>query len=53
MSEPETATPTLQEIQSRSDSLGEEVSRFWNTVCEDARSRAGDDEERAYICAIE
>jgi hypothetical protein len=53
MSEPGTVTPTLQEIQSRSASLGEEVSRFWNVVCEDARSRAVDDDERAYICAIE
>lgn len=53
MSESATATPTLQEIQSRSASLGEEVMGFWNAVCEDARSRVEDEQERMYVCAIE
>lgn len=53
ISEPATATPTLQEIQSRSDSLGDEVQRFWNAVCADARSRVQDEQERMYVCAIE
>jgi hypothetical protein len=53
MSEPATATPTLQEIQSRANSLGEEVSRFWNVVCSDARSRTEGEEERMFVCAIE
>lgn len=53
ISEASTVTPTLQEIQSRSAALGEEVGRFWNAVCEDARSRVEDEQERMYVCAIE
>jgi hypothetical protein len=53
IAEPDTAEPTLQEIQSRSDALGAEVQRLWNAVCEDARSRAATDEERAYACPME
>lgn len=53
ISEPSDVEPTLQEIQSRSDALGEEVMRFWNTVCEDAASRVEDRQERAQVCAIE
>jgi hypothetical protein len=49
----ETATPTLDELQSRSTSLGEEVMRFWDAVCDDARSRVEDEQERMYVCAIE
>lgn len=53
MSETATATPTLEEIQSRSASLGEEIGRFWNAVCDDARSRVEDEQEQMYVCAIE
>jgi hypothetical protein len=49
----ETAAPTLEELQSRSAALGEEVMRFWDTVCDDARSRVEDEQERMYVCAIE
>lgn len=53
ISEPSNVEPTLDEIQSRSAALGEEVMRFWNAVCEDAASRVEDDQERAQVCAIE
>lgn len=53
LSESAAVTPTIEEIRSRADSLGEEVMRFWNAVCDDARSRVEDEEERRYICALE
>lgn len=53
ISEPSSVEPTLQEIQSRSDALGEEVMRFWNAVCEDAASRVEDRQAREQVCAIE
>lgn len=53
ISEAATVTPTVAEIQSRSAALGEEVSRFWTAVCEDARTRIEDEQERMYVCAIE
>lgn len=45
--------PTLDEIQSRTDAVGQEVMRLWNAVCEDARARATTDEERQLACAME
>lgn len=53
ISEAATAAPTLEEIQSRSTALGEEVMRFWNAVCEDARTRETDEQAKMYVCAIE
>lgn len=53
ISETPALPPTLEEIESRSRAVGEEVTRFWGAVCEDARSRAESDEERFLICAIE
>lgn len=47
------STPTIEEIAARNRAVGEEVQRFWNAVCEDARTRAATDEERQYVCAIE
>ncbi len=52
IAEPETVEPTLEEIQSRSDALGQEVQRLWDAVCEDARSRAPEDERMA-VCPME
>lgn len=52
ISEPATAEPTLEELQTRSDALGDEVMRFWDAVCEDARSRASE-EDRATVCGME
>ena len=45
--------PTLAELQTRSNAVGEEVMRFWRAVCEDARSRETDEQARQYVCAIE
>jgi hypothetical protein len=53
LSESATVTPTLEEIRSRTDALGDEVTRFWNAVCDDARSRIEDEQERMYVCALE
>lgn len=53
IAEPDTAEPSLQELQERSTAVGEEVMRFWNAVCEDARARETDEQERMYVCAIE
>jgi hypothetical protein len=51
--EPPTATPTLVELQARSNAVGEEVMRLWNAVCEDARARETDEEARMFVCAME
>lgn len=53
ISEPPTAEPTLEEIQSRSDAVGAEVMALWNAICEDARTRATTDDERATACPME
>ena len=53
ISEPPTAVPTLEEIQTRSDAVGQEVMTLWDAVCEDARTRATSDEERQVACAME
>ncbi len=53
ISEPATAEPTLADIELRATSVGEEVARLSGAVCEDARSRVTDEEERRLVCAIE
>lgn len=52
ISEPDSVTPALHDLQTRADDAGAEVMRLWNAVCEDARARAAED-ERMYVCAIE
>ncbi len=51
--EPVDSAPSLEELQTRSTAVGEEVMGFWNTVCEAARTAETDEEARAYVCAIE
>jgi hypothetical protein len=53
ISEPPTATPSLQDVQTRTNAVGDEVLRLWNAVCEDARSRVRDEQERMYVCPME
>lgn len=53
IAEPPNAEPTLEEIQSRSQAVGQEVMTLWNAICEDARTRAASDEARQLACAIE
>lgn len=53
ISEPPTAAPTLEELQTRADAVGQEVMTLWDAVCEDARTRAANDEERMLACAME
>ena len=52
IAEPATAAPTLAELQTRNEAVGAEVIGFWNAVCDDARTRAPED-ERAMVCPIE
>ncbi len=49
----DTAAPSLEELESRSAAVGEEVMRLWGAVCEDARTREPDEQLRMYVCAIE
>jgi hypothetical protein len=47
------SAPSVEELAVRSRAVGEEEMRFWNVVCEDARSRETDEEARQYVCAME
>ena len=53
ISEPDTVEPSLDELQARSTAVGEEVMRFWDAVCADARARETNEQERMQVCAIE
>lgn len=53
LSEPDTVTPSLQDLHTRSSAVGDEVMRLWNAVCEDAASRVQDEQERMYVCPME
>jgi len=53
MAEARDSAPSLEELQTRSTALGEEITRFWNAICESARAAETDEEARQYVCAIE
>jgi len=53
ISEPADAAPTLDEIQVRSEAVGVETRRLWDAVCEDARTRETNEEERGLVCMTE
>lgn len=53
ISEPATAEPTLEEISARADAVHAEVQRLWAAVCDDARSRVEDEQEKMYVCPME
>jgi hypothetical protein len=53
ISEPDTAAPPLEDLQTRANGVGDEVMRLWNTVCEDAASRVTDEQEKMYVCPME
>jgi len=52
ISEPADAAPSLEDLQSRADALGTEVTRLWSAVCEDAEARVAE-EERMTVCPME
>jgi hypothetical protein len=52
ISEPATATPTLQEISNRQQAVHQEVQALWAAVCDDARSRVPEDEQMS-VCPME
>lgn len=53
LGEPPSAEVALEDLEIRSAAVGEEVTRFWNAVCADARGRESDPEARRYVCAME
>jgi len=53
LSEPDAAAPSLEDLQTRSTAVGDEVMRLWNAACEDARAREENEQERVYVCAME
>lgn len=53
IAEPADAAPTMEEIQVRADAVGVETQRLWTAVCEDARTRETDEQERALVCPME
>ena len=53
ISEPSDARPTPEQLQSRSAEVGQEVQRFWSTICDAARHNEQDQARRRLICAIE
>lgn len=53
ISEPDTATPSVEDLQIRSAGVGAEVMRLWDAVCEDSRSRVEDEQERMLVCPME
>jgi hypothetical protein len=53
ISEAADAAPSFEELQNRSAAVGGEVMRFWNAVCEDARTRETNQQDKMYVCAIE
>jgi hypothetical protein len=53
IAEPETTEPSLEDLQTRANAVGDEVRRLWDTVCEDARSRVEGEQERMQVCAME
>lgn len=53
MSEPDAAAPSLEDLQTRSSAVGDEVMRLWNAVCADARAQTENEQERMYVCPME
>ena len=53
ISEAADATPSFEELRTRSDAVGNEVQRFWDAVCEDARTRETNQQDKMYVCAME
>ncbi|MBY0565317.1 MAG: hypothetical protein K2P58_14195 [Hyphomonadaceae bacterium] len=53
LGEPASAEVSIEDLQIRSVAVGEEVMRFWNAVCADARGREPDEDQRRYVCAME
>ncbi len=53
ISEPATTQPSLEEINTRADAVHVEVQRLWAVVCDDARSRVTNEQEKMYVCPME
>ena len=53
ISEPADAAPSLEDIQIRTTAVHQEVQRLWGAVCDDARSRVTDEQEKMAVCPME
>lgn len=53
ISEPATTQPSLEEINTRARAVHVEVQRLWAAVCDDARSRIENEQEKMYVCPME
>ena len=53
ISEPPSARPTAEQLQTRSQEVGQVVQTFWGTICDAARHRTQDQAQRRMVCAIE
>ena len=53
ISEPPSARPTPEQLQTRSTEVSDVVQPFWNTICADARHRTQNRDQQRMICAIE
>jgi hypothetical protein len=51
ISEPPSARPTPEQLQMRSQEVSQTVQPFWTAICNDARSRTQDQNQRRTICA--
>ena len=50
ISEPPSARPTPEQLQTRSQEVSQMVQPFWTEICNDARSRTPDQAQRRAIC---
>jgi len=50
ISEPPSARPTPEQLQTRSQEVSQMVQPFWTEICNDARSRTQDQAQRRAIC---
>lgn len=53
ISEPPNTRPAPEQLQQRSQEVGQEIRHFWSVICDDARHRALDRAQQRTICAIE
>src|SRR5262249_23039605 len=53
MSEPADAAPSMDELKTRSQAVGDEVQKFWSAICDDARRGVTDPQEKMAVCPME
>lgn len=53
ISEPASMRPTPEQLRQRSAEVGQEVQHFWGVICDDARHRTQNADQRRLVCSIE